>query len=88
MIIEAISGYSASRLLKNVGEADKTRQKQARKRTGLAHEFTSGKGALLVSLALRVALKRVSRKRLAEPVFNAALSTQVVFHQPGSDGAG
>jgi hypothetical protein len=35
---------------------------------------------IIVSLALRAAWKHVSRKRLAEPVFNAASAKQAVFN--------
>ena len=65
-----------SRLLKNVGEAGKTRQKQARARSlGVLDEQYS------LRSSFRAALKRVSRKRLAEPVFNEVLPTQVVFQR-------
>ena len=66
-----------NRPFKNVGEAGKTRQKQPRKRSlGVLNEHDS------LRFALRAALKRVSRKRLAEAVFNDVLPTQVVLKRP------
>ena len=79
----------ASRPLKNVGEAAEAipmaaPQKQARKRLGSHSTLRVVNEHYSLRSPYGPLLPRVSRTRLAEPVFNDASATQVVFQQPAS----